>query len=336
MKTKYYLLLSLRATVRSVAISTITIFFILSSPLYSANIHPNAGTTSAAFLKIIPGARGAGMGEAHVALSDNVYGMYWNPAALIQIIHPEITATHIEWFQEIRYEYLAFTAPLSMEHRNKTNSSFGFSTSLLWLNGIERRSGLNENPEDPLTLPEGTYGAYDAAISASYSQWVNDNIALGVTIKLIYESIDSITAMAPAMDIGIFWHEIAKNLNLGLSVQNAGLKLKFIEKGYYPPLIGRVGIAYRFSFIPMIWAFDIVQPIDNWISFHNGLELSIINNLINLRLGYKYRWYGNDLGALSGLTTGIGFNLLPFKLDYAFVPYGDLGLTHRISASFLW
>jgi len=36
----------------------------------------------------------------------------------------------------------------------------------------------------------------------------------------------------------------------------------------------------------------------------------------------------------SGLTSGVGFRLGDLTMDYAFVPYGDLGLTHRISLSF--
>lgn len=39
----------------------------------------------------------------------------------------------------------------------------------------------------------------------------------------------------------------------------------------------------------------------------------------------------STLEFLSGLTVGSGFKLNIFDIDYAFVPYGDLGYTHRSS-----
>ncbi|MEK7744548.1 MAG: hypothetical protein AAB578_09205, partial [Elusimicrobiota bacterium] len=39
----------------------------------------------------------------------------------------------------------------------------------------------------------------------------------------------------------------------------------------------------------------------------------------------------NDAGP--GITAGVGWVLGDLDLDYAFVPYGDLGISHRISVS---
>ena len=51
-----------------------------------------------------------------------------------------------------------------------------------------------------------------------------------------------------------------------------------------------------------------------------------------IRAGYKHNSaINNTLGALSGLTCGAGFKLGIMGIDYALVPYGDLGYTHRIS-----
>jgi len=45
-----------------------------------------------------------------------------------------------------------------------------------------------------------------------------------------------------------------------------------------------------------------------------------------LRVGYKTN---QDVG--SGITAGIGFKMGKVSIDYGYVPYGDLGNTHRIS-----
>ncbi|GAG58644.1 unnamed protein product, partial [marine sediment metagenome] len=52
-----------------------------------------------------------------------------------------------------------------------------------------------------------------------------------------------------------------------------------------------------------------------------------VTNIMALRVGY--RTGPADEG--SGLTVGAGFRAGRILLDYAFVPYGDLGNTHRIS-----
>jgi hypothetical protein len=49
---------------------------------------------------------------------------------------------------------------------------------------------------------------------------------------------------------------------------------------------------------------------------------------MSLRLGFGTR---NDAGP--GITAGVGWALRDFDLDYAFVPYGDLGVSHRLSVT---
>jgi hypothetical protein len=57
----------------------------------------------------------------------------------------------------------------------------------------------------------------------------------------------------------------------------------------------------------------------------------LIHPMFAVRAGYKYNSAMSTLGPLAGLTLGGGFRYNIFSIDYAFVPYGDLGYTHRIS-----
>ena len=50
-----------------------------------------------------------------------------------------------------------------------------------------------------------------------------------------------------------------------------------------------------------------------------------------LRLGFNSR---NDAGP--GITAGVGWAQPNFSIDYALVPFGDLGAAHRISATVRW
>jgi outer membrane protein OmpA-like peptidoglycan-associated protein len=70
--------------------------------------------------------------------------------------------------------------------------------------------------------------------------------------------------------------------------------------------------------------------LDNVPNVRYGVEYTPFKPL-SLRLGYRTGPFNpSSLGYINGLTGGIGLSLSGLTLDYAFVPYGELGLTHRI------
>ncbi|PIU82963.1 MAG: hypothetical protein COS68_06605 [Elusimicrobia bacterium CG06_land_8_20_14_3_00_38_11] len=305
-----------------------SIFYFLFSVLYAAKIHPDAGSTSATFLKIGVGARPIAMGGAYCAISDDVFGLYWNPAGIIQLDKKQIAGMHNEWFQSIKSDYLGYVHPL-----NKKISIAGSVTGLYMKKDLERRSGLNEAiPEEPLTDLEGKFGAYDFAGSIGFAKRIWNNTAYGVMFKYIRQVIDVEKANGVAVDLGSLYHSTTLPLSFGLSVQNIGPKIKFIEKGYNLPLNFKTGCAYRLFNGDLTLALDVNQPIDNYAKFSLGAEYWI-KKMLALRGGYTYRHNGNELGALSGVSGGVGMKIKDFGLDYAFVPFGDLGNTHRVSFS---
>jgi len=287
-------------------------------------VHPEAGTTGAAFLKIGLGARPASMGEAFSAVADDIYAIYWNPAGLIQFEGTQITGTHAEWFQNIRHEFIAFSSPLSKD------LVFAMSIFGLYMTDLEKRSWSFEAPEADPTSPESKFASYDIAGTAACGYKFSEKFNAGIGLKVIYERIDDYNAWDFAADIGGIYRPWADNLQFGLVVQNIGPKLKFIEKSYWLPVNLKFGTAFRIPEWNFLLALDINQSIDDYMTIDLGAEEKI-TEFLALRAGYKYKWFGNDLGALSGLTAGIGFKLYGYHLDYGFAPYGDLGLTHRIS-----
>jgi len=81
----------------------------------------------------------------------------------------------------------------------------------------------------------------------------------------------------------------------------------------------------------LVTGLDIAKPKDNDFSIHGGLEYSLASAYF-LRAGYSITPSNNlDVDGLTNLTGGVGVRLGHFAVDYAFVPFGDLGNTHRIS-----
>jgi hypothetical protein len=307
-------------------------FLILNSTfsiIFASEIHPNAGTTSASFLKIGIGARPVSMGESFVAVADDANAIYWNPAGLAQIKNNEITATHNEWFQNIKYDFIGF-----IFHFGNNKGTGGISFAGLYLSNLEERYWTLENPEDEPSTPSGSFGAGSYFACFSYSNFIK-NLIYGINLKLIHENIDKYYATTFAIDLGILY-PYSDVLTFGANLQNIGPGLTFIKKAYPLPLNIKLGASYHITSYNILFALDLNQPIDDYLHINFGIEYCFMN-MFEIRTGYRYKWFGNDLGPLSGVTAGVGIKLkqlfkdMDIKLDYAFVPYGDLGFTHRIS-----
>ncbi|MBI4052350.1 MAG: PorV/PorQ family protein [Elusimicrobia bacterium] len=281
------------------------------------------------------GARPIAMGEAFTAVADDVNAVYWNPAGLAGQKFASIGAMHQESFQSLRHQFAGYVQPTLSSQLSTPNykSAWGLGfISMFVPSDLERRSGLNENDVlNPLSSSEGSFGAYDLALSGSYSRLWAGNHALGGTLKLIRQVIDKDSAHSFAADMGWQWRGVIPDLSLGAVVQNLGPGVKFGTR--FPlPVTFKAGAAYRvprFRFPTQI-ALDLYLPRDNYPIFAFGFESKIIE-FLSLRAGYRYRWYGNPLGTLSGLRAGVGFEYQSFNMDYAFAPFGDLGNSHRIS-----
>jgi hypothetical protein len=288
-----------------------------------------AGTTGATFLKIEAGARPVAMGGAFVAVADDANTTYWNPAGLAQLEEREITAMHNEWLEDIRYEFLAYAQPIKSEGRAQ---GFGVSVMCLYMSGLESRT--TETIE-----PEGTFGAYDIAVAGAYAREVGKGVSIGANIKLIQQKIEDETAWSGAIDLGLLYRLPGPRggLRLGFAVQNIGPGIKFIKESDPLPLNIKAGIAKTFELrsikSEVTLAFDVNAPIDNVPNGHFGVEF-VYQKMKDIelagRIGYKTSTI-SDLNALSGLSAGVGFVWKRMAIDYVWVPYGDLGNTHRIS-----
>lgn len=278
------------------------------------DIHENAGTRAMSFLKIGVGAEAIGMGESHVAVTNDFYASYWNPAGLAHIQRSQFGFMHNQWFEGIKHEYLGFVQPFG---------SLGvLGVSALYLSYGEIQGRDVDGKETKKFRP------YDLAFVLSYGRKLFGNSTIGFNAKWLREQIDEEDARVYAFDIGALYAIGDSGLNLGVNLQNLGTKAKFDKESFNLPTNLKLGLSYRKDAFTI--AADVNKPEDNDLNIGIGVELEIAE-LLHLRGGYKYFLGGNDLGAVSGLTTGLGVTIEGFQVDYAFVSYGKLGATHRVS-----
>lgn len=279
----------------------------------------DVGTISAQFLKLGVGARATGMGNAFGGVSDDSTGIYWNPAGLNQINKQMINLTHADWFEDIFYDWVSTV----------------FSTSIGKLGlGIEYLSYGNIMETNDIGDEMGNFKPADLAIIISYANVIED-IMFGLNVKYISMRIKG-SATSAGMDFGVMKSismMSSDKLNIGIVVQNIGTNVKFISDEYSLPLNIKLGLA---CYIDSNWIFsiDFNFPMDNSINFGIGAEYMY---KLNDEFGIICRaGYNSQSNVHNGLTVGGGINYLNWTIDYAYVPYGDLGNTHRFSLGFLF
>lgn len=281
-------------------------------PAYASN--DEAGRSGADFLKIGVGARPAAMGSAYCGLADGVDAIAWNPAGLGKAETKEAAFMHNSWLSGVNYEYLAGVLPI-YEHQG-----LGASFSFLDPGKIERTTISNHKGDG------SKFGGHNYALTLSYGKRLSKALSCGLSLKYIREEIDKFSASGFGADLAGLYETPIENLTLGAMLSNLGTKIEFVKKEDRLPLNLKLGVGYRTKRLSL--ALDLNKPIDDDLSVRIGGEWRMIDPLC-LRFGYGS---GADEG--SGISAGLGFRFKDIQLDYAYVPYGDLGDAHRIGLSF--
>lgn len=224
--------------------------------------------------------------------------------------------SHHEWFYNIRDEIVCFSYPL----RNKGTLAVGgvFSST-----DIEAWDG--ENYRDPgFKFTEGY-------LLLGFGYNANQRFALGATAKILYESAQETKNIGVGVDGGIHYYA-GNGLSLGASLRNIGPGLYYETGRYSIPANVQLGVCYsKVKNLNILSDMNIAW--DGIPHFHLGGEY-YIKNILVLRTGYKTGPQSiAHLGAFSGMTAGFSIIKSPFMIDYAFTPYGQLGLTHRIAVN---
>ena len=196
------------------------------------NAQSEAGSV---FLLISPGARAGGMGEAQVAVANDAYASYWNPAGLAYQEGSELAFMHVNWLpnlaDDMYYEFLGY---------RKSFPNLGtIGGHLIYLN-------LGEQVRmDEYAQYQGKFTSYMMAGAISYSQKINETSSFGLNAKLSYQHLVELgtgsekgkgTSIDFGFDVGYMkkgW--ILPTLDLGITMTNIGPKVSFIDPDQADP-----------------------------------------------------------------------------------------------------
>jgi len=258
------------------------------------------GKTGAALLKQFAGSRAAAMGEAFVAVADDIYALHYNPAGLVGI-RREFGAMHyIDPTVGFNFGYLGY---------GQTIKGIGvLAGSIFMFDG-----GKFEHQEND-TAPVRTLSVQQDFIYAiGFSREIINNFSTGINAK-IYTSMLSEKSFAKSycFDFGTLYATPIKGLKIGAVIQNIGTPVKYLEEKDPLPQTIRVGASYSLKLLNdylFLFSADALKYKDDEIKENFGLEC-VYKDLAVMRAGYKI---GNDNGNYS---LGIGLRWYGLQVDY--------------------
>ena len=275
---------------------------------------------TASFLNIGVGGRALGLGGAYTALADDANSLYWNPAGLSKLEKREFAASHAELFESTRHDFLAYAHPTSQ-------GTFAAGLTYLSQGKIDGRDSLGRRTAG--------YDASDAALSLGYARKL-EAAGLGATFKYIRSHIGSAEAQGVAVDAGA--RRTFDRVSVGAALRNLGPGLKFADQRNDLPLRLALGAVYKFAGGHAAAAELVNGPRGAGTDASFAGECQAFKNLY-LRAGYTTQTAitgGSGFDAARGLTMGLGFRNEKWSLDYAVLPAGELGRSHRFSLGARW
>jgi hypothetical protein len=216
--------------------------------IYEDEDCPNAIISAVPFLRIVPDARSAALGDAGIGLSPDANSMHHNASKLAFIESDMgVSASYSPWLRSLGLQdvYLAYLAGYKRIGENQT---LGVSLRYFALGDLQF-TDING-----LSLGQGKPNEFEVAVA--YARKLSENFSAGLTGKFIYsnlaggqqiDNIDIVAATAGAVDISFTYQKpvnIAANsmLRIGAAVTNIGSKVSYTKSEFKDFIPGNLGI----------------------------------------------------------------------------------------------
>jgi hypothetical protein len=259
------------------------------------------------------------MGEAYAAVADEATAVYWNPAALAVMRGKSAVLMRATGEASSALNHGAYAQSVGRKW------GAGLAVTYQTVGTLTQR--------DDLGVETGHYTPSDAAAALALARR-SGPFSAGAAVKYVRSKIVD-DASAAAADIGFLWRSPPQGrFRLAFTASNLGGKIKYEDTAEALPAVYRVGTAWKTP--RLILSADAVAPAGEDAWFAAGVEIPVVRAApyaLALRAGYRTRSTGEP-GSLSGASFGLGVGVGSLGIDYAFLPMGSAGDSHRLSLTF--
>ena len=287
------------------------------------NAAPGKNTDN--FLKVEVGGKASAMAGTQFASEEDSFAQFYNPSLLSGIDRREIGFTHNEFITDIRQEVLTYAHPT--ERFGNFAAAFNYFTPGQ-IDGFDRFGARTESLSARNILLSGSWAK---SWRLEFGENIFEGISSGISIKGLSRKLHQDSTLGFALDMGIhytFKNRYLNNLKIAGSIQNLGPGVKFKSSADSLPQTLRLGLSRSWFGDALTLTADHVKVLNSDSHQAAAIQYKILKS-VHLRFGYK------SLHSLDQkFTYGVGFENPVLRVDYAFVPFGRVGDTHRVSAIF--
>jgi len=295
------------------------------------------GTAAGVQVQVPVGAKDIALVGSNLAYTSGLDAIYWNPAGLARMENTAAAQfSYMSIFNDIGVNYLAAA------YGDEDLGVFGVSIKSFSFGDIPFTT-----VEDMDGSSGRTFSPTFTTLGFTYSRPLTEVVNVGLTLKLINESIDRASANAYAFDIGLQYDNLGsidglsfavalKNIGSNLSYEGSGLGDNYLDPSGREDFLTRdassdqlptsieLGIGYR----AMLAEKNVVSVVGNFLSnnFENdavkfGVEYSF-DDFLFARGGYHLGMGVEDDEKVYDFALGAGIKYpvgdLNFMLDYAY------------------
>ena len=301
------------------------------------------------FLSNPIGARGAGLGNAYMALAEDASAMFWNPAGMARTEHGSVFFDATRGIADINY----FAGAIAWNFEDY--GVFGVSAVVMDYGNF---IGTRLNPITGGYDLTGDFSPTAFAIGLTYARTMTDRFGFGGTVK--WARVDFGAAVStqvtdtdaqgnpiavderdishsldiPVFDVGVMYYTHIKGIRFGATFRNFSQEREFIADEFSLPLELKFGLIVDLIDLMSLHGLGANHTASAMSDFQHSRDFSS-----RMHYGVEY-WYRGALALRGGykanydeedITFGVGLrgelSTYSVNLDYA---YNDFGLFNNV------
>ena len=301
-----------------------------------ADIHNNAGTSAAAFLKIGAGTPTAqALGNAYVSIADGAEALFWNPAGAASATTREFELSYLSYLQGYKARTVSYLQPIG-------RTILGVTLNYMDMDNFDFRDYWGHQAPEVGVPVQNFVGSVSLARG-----FINQKLQIGGTAKYITERLYNGTKNNHYDNVGF---DVGAKLRLFNWLGLGGALVNIGDRDEMPNGL-RLGADLNTRYFTL--SGEYMKYKDDNVRFGVGLAVHIPEDLLqvarfDLRVGYYSRentgisdesWV-TDIGLEETSKVSFGFGIYSSELfgygasiDYAVTPFGALGTSHQVAVS---